>query len=99
MAIKKYEKLSLIIGGPGIIVYIIGFIVMHNNNVSESTGVMILLCGIISLGVGLGMAAKSKGHSMILGVLGILGLIGLIILALLKDKYPAGYPPSLPSKD
>ena len=85
MAIKKYQNLSLLFGAPGLIMQITGMLVYEKTE-SKALALIIAMLGTIFLMTGLGMVAKSKGHSVFLGILGFIGVPGIIILALLKDK-------------
>ena len=86
MADKKLEKQGLLIGGPGLVLQLIGGAMVSNTE--EPSGIAIALCGIgvIMLFVGLGLTAKSKGYPAYYGILGFFSLIGVIILGVLPDK-------------
>lgn len=92
--IAKYNRLSLMVGAPGIVLQIGGWIgvVVFADKSRDSIAPMqvvalvALIGGTVMLWYGLGYYAKSKGRPALLGLVGILGLLGLLILALLEDR-------------
>lgn len=86
MADKKLEKQGLMIGGPGIVMEIIGSIMMHSKEHPSLIWFVLLMVGGCMLIWGLGLTARSKGYPAIYGLLGLIGIIGLIIFAFMPDK-------------
>ena len=75
--IAKYNKISLAVGSPGIILQIAGIIM---------SSLLVQLLGTVLLLVGLVYYAKAKGRSPVWCLFAFLSIIGLIVLACLKDK-------------
>lgn len=96
--IPGYNRKSLAIGIPGIILQILVFAaalvllpkVEHSSpaiQLSVSIGVLSgLLLGTILLIVGLCYYSKAKGYTPVLGLLGLFSWVGLLILAVLPDR-------------
>jgi hypothetical protein len=96
--IEKYNRKSLMLGIPGLLLQIICIFTTNFLTASAKNGgnaPSTALVGILGLGeitgtvlliVGLCFYAKAKGYSAVLGLLGLLSCIGLLILALLRDK-------------
>jgi hypothetical protein len=96
--IAKYNRKSLIVGIPGLLLQLICLFTTNFLAASAKSGgnapsaalVAILgwgeIAGTVLLIVGLCFYAKAKGYPAALGLLGLLSCIGLLILALLRDK-------------
>ena len=90
--IKRYNNISLALGGPGIVLQIAGNVVVQANQGTAIglLGLPVTLVGTALLVAGLVYYAIAKGRSGWWGLCGFLSCIGLIILALLKDRAPDG---------
>jgi hypothetical protein len=96
--IAKYNRISLCLGIPGLILQNVGFIAVINytSTVSPTEATpphilfMQLMCivGTVLLLIGLAYYAIAKGQSAIWCLSAFLGIIGLFILSRLKDKCP-----------
>jgi hypothetical protein len=91
--IKKYYKLSLLLGLPGFLLHVIAVnlavgIMMSSTGTAPTVAIacVILLAGSVPFIVGLGYSAKAKGRHPAWALLGFLGLFGLIMLALMRDR-------------
>ncbi len=80
--IAKYNKISLAVGIPGIIVQFAGILLGELG----APGVPVALLGTGLLLVGLVYYTKAKARSPAWCLMAFLSLIGLIVLACLKDK-------------
>lgn len=74
---RRYTRLSLVIGIPGLVIQIAG--AFGNMNFLTIVGGLMFI-------IGLAFYAKAKGQSGWWGLMGFLWLIGLLILAKLPDK-------------
>jgi hypothetical protein len=93
--IQKYNRISLAVGIPGLLLQIGSQVVINlcknpashvNSDMLEGTAAYGILLGTVLLIIGLCYYAKAKGYSAVYGCLGLLSCIGLIILAVMKDK-------------
>ena len=75
--IAKYNNISLVVGGSGLVVQIIGF--------AKDQEPLLFPIGALLLLVGFGYYAKAKGRSPVWGALGLLSIVGLFCLSMLKD--------------
>lgn len=96
--IAKYNRKSLMLGIPGLLLQI-GCIFTSNFIAAKAgsggSAPPLALAGVLALGsiagsvlliIGLCFYAKAKGYSPVLGLLGLLSCLGLLILAILPDK-------------
>ena len=81
---KKYNRLSLLFGVPGIILQLLPSALGEAQNSSLANGAYFL--GIILLIAGLAFYAKSKNRSGWWGLLGLINIVGILVLAVLKDR-------------
>lgn len=88
--IAKYNRISIAIGLPGILMQIGGRVMMMNASTESETLLPALLAfvGTGLLLVGLAFYAKAKGRHPAWCLFAFLSLIGLIVLACLKDHAP-----------
>lgn len=77
--IKKYNKLSLIYGIPGLLLQ---WLIILPNGVCKTIG----LLATVSLIIGLSYHVKSIGWHPAWGLVGLFGLFGIIIVLCFKDK-------------
>lgn len=92
--IAKYNRRSLAIGAPGVLLQTAGGIASGAFEGSPGEGytdqqiiaMCVTLLGTLMLIVGLGYYAKAKGREVLWCLLGFLGIIGLLCLALLEDR-------------
>lgn len=75
--IKKFNRLSLILGIPGF--FMQGFLFIWGQEIWGMLGILFFMAG-------LGFHAKSLGRSPAWGLLGLLGWFSLIALIFLKNK-------------
>jgi len=91
--IARYNRISLMIGAPGILLQnggFIGFLVLAGKptdpiSAAQFGALAAGVVGTVMLFVGIAYYAKSKGRSGAWALVAFLGWIGLVILALLKD--------------
>ena len=83
--IKRYNNISLLMGVPGIIMQITGYI-MSQSPSQVVLGLLIMIAGAGLLCGGLTFYAIGKGQPGIWGLIGMLGIIGIIVLACLPDR-------------
>ena len=90
--IARYNRASLALGGPGIVLQIAGRIVMEitEDPLISIVAAVATLVGTAILIAGLTLYAKAKGLHPAWGLLGLSSLVGLIALACLKDHAPDG---------
>ena len=90
--IQRYNKQSLAIGIPGLLLQFAGGFMsgVNANSESQDLGRIISFVGVGMLIWGLALYAKAKGRSPLWGLFGLLWFIGIIILAVLKDLEPEG---------
>jgi hypothetical protein len=107
--IAKYNRQSLILGIPGLLLQTAGFIGLVVLGPASESGrddpdtaalaalfaLAIMVLGCILLFAGVGLYAKSKGRSPLWSVCAILGIIGLLVLAGLRDLTVQPGDPSL----
>jgi hypothetical protein len=90
--IAEYNRKSLMIGIPGLILQIVCQVLSttmaSHGNMTLLSWVLLagLFAGSVLLIIGLVYYAKGKGYSGALGLLGLLSCLGLLILAVLPDK-------------
>ena len=86
--IADYNKKSLMLGIPGILLQIGGNIFAQGAQepTMKALGGLVTLVGTGLLIAGLAFYAKAKGRHPAWCLMGFLSCIGLIVLALLKDK-------------
>ncbi len=81
---KKYNRFSLLLGVPGILLQLFPSVLGAAPNSTAATGTYCLGVGLLI--VGLAYYAKSKNRSGWWGLMGLLSIVGLIVLAILKDR-------------
>lgn len=74
--IRKYNRISLVVGIPGLLVQLAGF--MTEQPFLKVVGTLLLL-------VGLAYYAKAKGRNPAWCLMALLSIVGLLVLAILKD--------------
>ena len=88
--IAKYNRISLLLGIPGILLQIAGNVMTRSMAEGGSPmallGLPLMLLGTVMLMVGLAFYAKAKGRHPAWCLMGLLSLVGLIVLGCLKDK-------------
>lgn len=89
--IQRYNRLSLAIGAPSIILYIVCMVLMVQAPQTQSffTGPILILLLLACKGllfVGCLFYAKAKGRNELWALFIFLGIIGLIVLACLEDR-------------
>ena len=84
--IAKYNRVSLFVGIPGLILKLFGLLFQQTarNIDHDQIGSLLILLGTITLVIGLCFYAKAKGHSARYGIMGIFPVIGIIYRACLK---------------
>ena len=80
--IARHHRSSLLVGGPGLALQIIGQVVRINDPVGTA-GPGLLIIGSLMVIIAIGYAAMAKGRT---AAWGLLGYLGLIIVALLPDR-------------
>jgi hypothetical protein len=85
--IARYNRLSLALGVPGLLIQIVGFYIFLILG-HRTTGRIVVWIGVALLIAGLALYAKAKGRNPAWGLMGFLSLIGLAVLASLKDSAP-----------
>lgn len=93
--IKRYNRISLAWGIPGIVLQFVGLGIGQPQIVLQIGGQaivqpLVLTLGTVLLVVGLAYYAKAKGRSAAWCLMGFLSLIGLFVLACLKDRAKEG---------
>ena len=78
---KRDNNISLIIGGPGLLLHLVALILPE----TEPMRPIALVVAAVMLLVGLTFYARAKGRHQAWGLFGLLGIVGLIVLACLKD--------------
>lgn len=81
---KKYNRLSLLFGVPGILLQLFPSAFGAAPNSFAATGTVIFSVGLLI--IGLAFYAKSKNRSGWWGLMGLLSIVGLLVLAILKDR-------------
>jgi ABC-type enterochelin transport system permease subunit len=81
--IKEYNRKSLMLGVPGIVMLNVGVIMAASE---IAIGPLLLLLGTGLFITGLAYYAKSKGRHPAWCLAGFLSIVGIIILVSLKDR-------------
>lgn len=83
--IKHFNRISLAVGVPGLLIQTLASIHHWPPN-QQVVGTTLVLLGTGLLIVGLSYYAKARGHHLAWGVLGLVSIIGAIILGLMLDN-------------